>query len=192
MLKDCLFVGVFGIRCMGKKNWMNSETRMKEKWQGNHSTAVAFYFLKKLGVGYRSKQRSAGGLRMKKKIWPYVVGFMTILLCQSYPTNSWALSSFRCGDQIVSEGDTKSIVRFKCGPPSDAEERSYTSSRRNDRYSSRGETYIYNENWYYNCGEGDWIYQLIFDGDRLFEIKSVERGFGNSKCMSGEDRQRQE
>jgi hypothetical protein len=126
---------------------------------------------------------------MKNNRWPYALGFIVILLCQSYATNSLA---FRCGDQIVSEGDTKSIVRFKCGPPDDAEERNYTASRRNDRHFDRGETYMYNENWYYNCGEGDWIYQLIFDGDRLFEIKSVERGFGSSKCMSGEDRQRQE
>jgi hypothetical protein len=126
---------------------------------------------------------------MKKKIRPYVVGFITVLLCQSYATNSLA---FRCGDQIVNEGDTKSVVRFKCGPPDDAEGRDYTTSRRNDQNFDRGKTYLYNENWYYNCGSGDWIYQLIFDGDRLFEIKSVERGFGTSKCMSEEDRQRQE
>jgi hypothetical protein len=126
---------------------------------------------------------------MKNNKWLYALGFMTILLSQSDATNCLA---FRCGDKIVSEGDTKSVVRFKCGPPDDAEERSYTSSRRNDRYFDRGETYRYNENWYYNCGAGDWIYQLFFDGDRLFEIKSVERGFGNKTCMSGEDRQRQE
>jgi hypothetical protein len=41
------------------------------------------------------------------------------------------------------------------------------------------------EKWTFNCGEGDYLYVLIFVGGSLSTIESAGRGSGQSDCRGG-------
>jgi len=98
-------------------------------------------------------------------------------------TTSEALA-FRCGGGVIGEGDTKSRVLIECGPPTykdkvGARDIYYgnTGTRRKGSKSSRQV-----EQWTYNCGEGDFIYVLTFEGGRLVREETNGRGKGKSQC----------
>jgi hypothetical protein len=39
------------------------------------------------------------------------------------------------------------------------------------------------EVWYYNCGENDFIYKLIFEDGKIANINTEGRGRGKSDCL---------
>ncbi|HYA13895.1 MAG TPA: DUF2845 domain-containing protein [Syntrophales bacterium] len=74
---------------------------------------------------------------------------------------AYASDSFRCGNDIVSLGDSKVEVLTKCGEPISKE---VTRTGR-----------IKVEKWYYDKGAGDFIYVLIFHGGALKYVEQSGR-----------------
>jgi hypothetical protein len=104
----------------------------------------------------------------------------TAILFLSFSTGmAWA---FRCGSGMVSSGDSKTQVLVTCGKPTSKEKscenRQYTST--NNRSSRKCGKKL--EIWYYNCGEGDFIYALTFENNILTDENTDGRGKGKSNC----------
>ena len=92
--------------------------------------------------------------------------------------------AFRCGDGVVGVGDTKSRVLVECGKPTyrdrvgSKEVRTGEQSPKQKRVK-RSKTV---EQWSYNCGDGDFIYVLTFEGGKLVHEETNGRGKGRSRC----------
>lgn len=87
-----------------------------------------------------------------------------------------AALAFRCGNVLVSEGDSKAEVLIKCGAPdwktkwsedivgsADSSLSSYLSSEK--------------ERWLYNLGPQRFMRILLFEDGRLTDVSTGERGF---------------
>lgn len=100
--------------------------------------------------------------------------------------------AFRCGDSLVSEGDTKAKVLLECGSPMYKEKIASRKSKQhgksdNQRHSphpksSPREVTKPVEKWYYNCGSNDFIYVLTFEGGILKSEATAGYGKGESQC----------
>ena len=127
-----------------------------------------------------------------------VVAFFVILLC----TEAHADSSFRCGNEMVSVGDTTYTVLQECGAPDLREirvtEKIYARKGR-DFYDTRivrvpaGSKYegasSGDETWYYDPGPTGFVYVLEFAKSRLSSIK--KEGYGSAKgIQSWEERKK--
>lgn len=128
--------------------------------------------------------------------------FASLIIFSSFSV-SMAGSSFRCGPNIVSVGDSKSEVLGKCGEPTSSEvigdqvSGGWTSRTRDratgDRSTSRTRgTYTERssvlESWNYNCGPSEFSHTLTFQGQNLVEIKNIGYGYGESDCIGREQR----
>jgi hypothetical protein len=103
--------------------------------------------------------------------------------------------AFRCGDGLVSVGDSKAKVIMECGKPTSkgkvrAKKGKYsrvTKKEKNEKGDSK-RTYLAKEKkksmekWSYNCGENDFIYILTFEGNTLKSEESGGYGKGKSDC----------
>ena len=111
--------------------------------------------------------------------------FMTItlsLICVVSLLCSEAFA-FRCGNGLVSIGDTKARVIMECGKPTYKERVGAKSQYAVDQGQSRGRKSSRSvEQWSYNCGEGDFIYVLTFEGGRLVKEDTNGHGKGKSDC----------
>jgi hypothetical protein len=90
--------------------------------------------------------------------------------------------SFRCGNWIISTGDSKMEVISKCGPPDDSETVSVDMTTSETR---KGEPVVIIkkvEKLYYNCGEGRISRLLTFIDGKLVMIENAGYGFGPEKC----------
>jgi hypothetical protein len=96
-------------------------------------------------------------------------------------------STFRCGTEIVTTGDTTAEVLIKCGKPDYAEEPASitTGSFRKKRFFDEEgretertytETSVRVEHWYYDRGFHDFVYVLTFIGGRLANVRT--EGYG--------------
>jgi len=127
-----------------------------------------------------------------------VVAFFVILLC----TEAHADSSFRCGNEMVSVGDTTYTVLQECGAPDLREirvtEKIY-ARRGRDFYDTKivrvpaGSKYegasAGDETWYYDPGPAGFVYVLEFAKSRLSSIK--KEGYGSAAgIQSWEERKR--
>jgi hypothetical protein len=91
--------------------------------------------------------------------------------------------SMRCGSQLVTRGDSRSEVRFKCGEPTDVETRSILrrpfygfSGPRNSFYpDSYVEVPI--EVWTYNFGPYKLMRQVQFVNGRIDDILTMGYGY---------------
>ncbi len=107
---------------------------------------------------------------------------------------SYAACNLRCstdgGSEIVCEGDSKFETVKKCGEPDFIVDVGYVSAGRFGSITnaplSRGEyreSVARVEKWYYNCGEGRFLKEIIFKGGKVVSIESLsERGSGPQKC----------
>jgi len=121
------------------------------------------------------------------------VSVILIFTVFNYPGDVYGWS---CGREIVSVGDSKGKVLARCGSP----ESSYVANEKQSgtfggRVRSRGyysgtyrSTTAITEVWIYNCGSGDYLYELRFEGDVLIGIQSVGDGSGWKGCRSAEER----
>jgi Protein of unknown function (DUF2845) len=127
-----------------------------------------------------------------------VAAFLVSMLC----TEAHGESSFRCGNEVVSVGDTATTVLQECGAPDLREiritERLY-ARRGRDFYESRivkvpaGTKYegasSGDETWYYDPGPTGFVYVLEFAKSRLSSIK--KEGYGSAKgIQSWEERKK--
>jgi hypothetical protein len=91
--------------------------------------------------------------------------------------------SLRCGNRVISKGDSKIEVLAKCGQPDMKEVDSYDTTgtvSRSGNVSLKTSTV---ERFYYNCGEGRFLRVLIFVEGRLTAIKNAgSYGSGPVKC----------
>jgi hypothetical protein len=101
--------------------------------------------------------------------------------------------AFRCGTQLISEGDTKYEVTHKCGDPANIEsweeeriQRDYGLRReydsRSGRYSWYRAPFLVNEKvrieeWTYNPGPTEFIRYLRFENGILTNISTGDKGF---------------
>jgi len=105
----------------------------------------------------------------------------------------YALDSFRCGSEIVKNGDTTFEVRGKCGEPDYREITVLEVKKSSKKKKTTRKTITvhagsdYNgvsfgdEKWYYDCGPNRFIYFLTFSGS---ELNNVERGgYGTEGCL---------
>ena len=114
--------------------------------------------------------------------------------------------AFRCGNGLVSVGDSKTKVLQECGKPTSKEkvgvkkeagsETAYNKKTRRHKKDKkyrkenpstvRGEYEKVSrkpvEKWYYNCGDNDFIYALTFEGSKLKKEDTEGYGKGNSAC----------
>ncbi len=133
---------------------------------------------------------------MKSRIT--AAAFLVFLLC----TEASAESSFRCGSEVVSVGDTTYTVLQECGAPDYREikvtERTY-ARRGRDHYDTKivrvpaGSKYegvsSGDETWYYDPGPTGFVYVLGFAKSRLSSIK--KEGYGSAKgIQSWEERKK--
>lgn len=88
--------------------------------------------------------------------------------------NGW---SFRCGNDLITTGDTRVKTSYTCGQPTSKEQRCLK------RHVETGICLNKGEAWYYNCGENDFIYVLVFNEDGTLEKEDTAgRGYGSSDC----------
>ena len=104
---------------------------------------------------------------------------LALLLFLLVPPGATALQTgtMRCRNGIVSTGDTIADVLSKCGPP-------VYQDRREETHAS-GQRYGYNrsfqivtvDDWTYNFGPQEFMYQVIFQNGRVYLIESRDQGF---------------
>ena len=97
-------------------------------------------------------------------------------------------STWRCGQDIISTGDSSAEVLLKCGKPTISEEgpsitsgsfRKSLRDPRNGDSRSRGrfvEGHARVEHWYYDRGMHDFIHKLTFIGGVLANIETLNYG----------------
>jgi len=86
------------------------------------------------------------------------------------PSNSLA---FRCGNDVVSQGDEAGSTQAKCGIPV-----RYVSGTEKVKGTMK---YVTKE--FYNCGEHDFLYSVSIYNGIIVKIDSVERGTGKGQCQ---------
>lgn len=82
--------------------------------------------------------------------------------------------AFRCGNEIITRGDSSNSVLDKCGEP---ERRETAHEIVNGQLRSV-------EKWFYNCGENDFLYGLIIINSKVFKDDPFKRGTGTNKCKA--------
>lgn len=86
--------------------------------------------------------------------------------------------SMMCRNGIVSRGDTIPEVVKKCGPPTFAFQREQTEVDLKRRHSGvRTIRKILIDDWTYNFGPNEFMYQLIFENGRVARIESLDWGY---------------
>lgn len=83
--------------------------------------------------------------------------------------------SFRCGDRVVSTGDSKMDVLSKCGPPDYSETVSYDTTGSVSRSGSIAASTKKVEKLYYNCGDGRFIRVLTLIDGKLVRITGLHK-----------------
>ncbi len=96
--------------------------------------------------------------------------------------------ALRCGTGLVTEGDSKSQVLTTCGKPTSKEKscensQQYTTTNNNGKIKKVKKCGQKLETWFYNCGDNDFIYKLIFDDGKIINIITEGRGRGKSDCQ---------
>ena len=144
---------------------------------------------------------------MSKHLWSFLVIICLISSLSPFITSvpCYALDVFRCGSEIVENGDTAFEVGGKCGGP-DYREITVLEVKKSSRKkkTTRRTITVYtgsdysgvssgDEKWYYDCGPNRFIYILTFSGSKL--IKVERGGYGTEEflpCPSGSWSQRRE
>jgi len=85
--------------------------------------------------------------------------------------NAQQTDSMRCRNGIVSIGDTVPDVIKKCGPPV------FQDRREQAQGSRRSLEIITVDDWVYNFGPQEFMYQVIFKNGRVAKIESREHGY---------------
>ena len=99
-------------------------------------------------------------------------------------SSAFATDSIRCGNQLVSVGDNRALVRHKCGEPADVShsfitERVTNRQFRRIRYPNEVEFEISVEAelWLYNFGSNRFMHRLRFIDGRLDCIETLGYGY---------------
>lgn len=96
---------------------------------------------------------------------------IVVIMFSLLSSNSDAM---RCGDKLVSIGDTKAEVLLKCGKPFFENLISFEMTRNTNKSDAISNTGI-EEQWTYNQGNNQLLKILTFMGGRLISIEDGER-----------------
>lgn len=91
--------------------------------------------------------------------------------------------AFRCGDRLVSTGDSTTRVFLDCGKPTSKEVTQVERGVGVDASGNRVRTFKKVERWYYNCGDAGLLYVLTFEGGIMTDEDTEGRGTGKSNCL---------
>ena len=94
--------------------------------------------------------------------------------------------AFRCGNGVVSIGDTKSRVLIECGKPTYRERAGSKDTYSGEKSGKKKRSSKTVDQWSYNCGDGDFIYVLTFEGGKLTKEETNGRGRGKSHCQGAQ------
>ena len=102
----------------------------------------------------------------------------------SLSSSAVGIDSIRCGNQLVTVGDNRAVVRHKCGEPADIS-RSVITERVTNRQFSRirfpneveFEINVEAELWLYNFGSNRFMHRLRFVDGRLDHIETLSYGY---------------
>ncbi len=108
-----------------------------------------------------------------------LTGIFLVLFQSSLALSESRINIWRCGDNIIQIGDSKSSVLSKCGPPTIKEiKQSFTKNRSRTFYNTTQKTEV----WTYNCGPYQPNTSLTFHGSKLLSMYSGNYGSGESYC----------
>jgi hypothetical protein len=91
--------------------------------------------------------------------------------------------AFRCGNKLVSEGDSRAEVAAKCGEPTDVVNQKSVFRRpviwNYGRPYFIGEDFIEIpvETWIYNLGPNKFMQRVVFEGGFVAEIETMGYGY---------------
>ncbi len=94
-----------------------------------------------------------------------------------------AADSLRCGQKLVSHGDSKVEVEAKCGEPAsketrvEYETRKYGSARGGDMVVQERTVQRTIEEWTYNFGPSNFIQYVTFEDGRMVKVRSGKYGY---------------
>lgn len=113
------------------------------------------------------------------------IALFSLVMLLSFNTNGFG---FRCGEGLVTSGDTKTQVMVTCGNPTSKEkacDENIVTSRtdKNGKAVKSKKCSKKLDVWYYNCGSNDYIYALTFEDNKLIRETTVGRGKGKSHCL---------
>lgn len=80
--------------------------------------------------------------------------------------------AFRCDGEPIGRWDTREKVLKYCGSP---QKTGYKKINIDGRI-------LHAETWFYNCGEGDFVYAVSFEKNVIVREEPEERGSGPNKC----------
>lgn len=100
---------------------------------------------------------------------------MLFFLLLPLSVNAQQSSTLRCRNGIVSLNDTVAEVLKKCGPPAFQDRREQTFSS-GHRYGRSFEVMTVDD-WTYNFGPQEFMYQVIFENGRVARIESLDTGY---------------
>jgi hypothetical protein len=136
------------------------------------------------------KEKVGGGGKEMKTFGKYAIIFVAILFVFG---RVGAASTFRCGTQLVSEGDTRAEVIHKCGEPTFVDsweeeliQRDFGVVQEYDPRTGRYEGYrdpflvkvqVKIELWTYNLGSTQFTRYLRFENGILKEITTGAKGY---------------
>jgi len=173
-------------------------------YHGEGITKVSFMIraIEWSGIAHLIKQRTDDHHGIMKSVMVTMVSFFLLLGSSGlgYGADERAMhrsSMFRCGNDLVSLGDSMADVMLRCGEPtyhhaSGASGKARTIKRKSTsgsewdqnheklsrkRVASRTEyEEKVAETWYYNRGPNDFVYSLHFEGGALTKIVQGNRG----------------
>ncbi len=118
----------------------------------------------------------------------FVVAALTLVCI--LPDSAMA-DSMRCGDSIISAGDSKAKTILRCGNPfyqekvevqSAQQSRTKGQIQKRDKYTSdfTADTFSTSssvgiEKWYYKLGEGQFMRIITFNGDTIIKIEEGDK-----------------
>lgn len=106
---------------------------------------------------------------MRAQLLTWTVSLGVILV--SVPSSA---ASLRCGNQLVSDGDSKLEVEMKCGPPAAKDSRTESQSVF-ERGAVRTIVKTIDE-WTYNFGSTQLMQVVVFENGKVTDVKSAGRG----------------
>jgi hypothetical protein len=118
-----------------------------------------------------------------KKIYVLLIFFLSLSMVPcAAPTDAC-----RCGNKLVSTGDTKAEVLSKCGPPAFSEQRTEERVERihGESHYNQGElrepivgkVEVNIDEWYYNFGPTRFIQIFRFENGKLVTIENGNYGY---------------
>lgn len=106
-----------------------------------------------------------------------------VLFCLLFASGPAAADTFRCRNVVFTDGDSRVEVLLKCGEP-DFEEvvRETVSGEKDKKSGTFKKNTEYVVEWYYDCGEREFIKILTFKGGKLVTVtNSDSKGTGENR-----------